>query len=193
MASRVQEHPALSLPSGPAQPFRLLVLALPLLFAASGCTGGGSRTSGDHAGQVNTLFRITPATAMVPVGQSFQFSASSPWGGGALWTVLPASGGSISKEGIFTASNAPGQCQIVAFWINDVRYTATADVSVVALPPPALPSSGLVQAWGRNLQVSPDGSIRNATVAGEPVPNRKTGSADGSVQLRHGFHLPPAH
>lgn len=191
MAMHVQERRSFRHASGTASPLLPGFLGGLLVLAALGC-GGGNPSSGDHAGQLNGKFQITPSTATVIVGQSLRFSASSPWGGGALWSVLPASGGSIDAGGNFTASAAPGQYQIVAMWNNDVRYTATASASVVPAPPPAILSTGLVQAFGHNLQTSADGSSRNAAIAGEPVPARRAASANGTLQVRHGFYPPPA-
>ena len=60
---------------------------------------------------------------------------------------------------------------------------------------PALAQSqlnlGVVQAFGQ-LQASADGSIKNDVVAGEPVPARMAADVTGTVQVRHGFYLPPA-
>jgi hypothetical protein len=160
-----------------------------LLFAALGC-GGGTKTSGDHAGQLNGQFQITPATARVTPGQTLQFSASSPWGRGATWSVQPATGGTITAAGAFTASSVLGQYQIVALWTQDVRYTATATVMVVAPGTPAVINPNLVQASGLP-QASSNGAIRNAPVVGESVPAQKAASATGSLEVRHGFEPPP--
>jgi len=56
----------------------LLLLGCLLILSVLGC--GGSKVSGDHAGQINGPFLITPATSSVLVNQVVQFSASSPWG-----------------------------------------------------------------------------------------------------------------
>jgi len=156
-----------------------------------GCLAGGTHASGDHAGQISGLYQITPPVAVVSVGQTFQFSASSPWGGNPTWSVVPATGCTLDAGGSFTASMATGQYLIVAFWTEDVRYTATATVTVVPAPPPALLNEGLVQAFGQ-LQASADGHSRNDNVAGEPVPAQTAEGMNGNIQIRHGFHLPPA-
>ena len=165
---------------------RLLVAAL----VAGLLNCSGSSASGDHAGQLNGHFQITPATATVVAGQTFRFAANSSWGDGAIWSVLPGIGGTIDPAGTFTAAT-PGQYQIVAMWRSDVRYTATATVTVVPAPPATHPSLGMVQAFGQR-QGSADGSVRNAPVIGEPLPAQTAASASGTVQVRHGFHLPPA-
>jgi hypothetical protein len=163
--------------------------SLHLLASLASCAGG-SGSSGDHAGQLNGKFEITPATATVVAGQIFHFTASSPWGSGATWTVLPITGGSFDAAGNFTASATPGDYQIVAMWNSDVRYTATASVTVVAAPPPAYINPSVVQAYG-NRQVSADGQTHNDAVAGEPIPANSAADGTGAIQVRHGFD-PPA-
>jgi hypothetical protein len=161
-----------------------------LLLAALGCGGLGDKTGGDRAGQLNGEFRITPATATVITGQTVHFTASGPGGGGATWAVQPAASGTIDAAGNFTASSTLGTCQIVAFSTKDVRYTATASVSIVAPGPPAVITPHLVQASGRP-QASGDGAIRSTPVMGEAVPAQKAASATGSIEVRHGFEPPP--
>ena len=163
-----------------------------LVLLAFGCSGGGNRTTGDHAGQPNGKFTITPPVATVIAGQVQRFTASSPWGNGAIWSVLPATGGSFDANGNFTASATPGQYQIVAMWGSDVRYTATAAVSVVPPPPPAQLNPLLVQAYGA-LQTSSVGTTRNTPVVGEAVPARPAATSNGGEQVRHGFDPPINH
>jgi hypothetical protein len=177
----------------PRNAFLLLVglLGCLLLLAALGCNGGGTGSSGDHGGQLNGPYKIEPSTATVIAGRSMQFTASSPWGSAASWSVLPAAGGSIDAAGLFTAASAPGEYLIVAMWNSDVRYTATAFVAVVPQPPPARLNTGLIQAFGHNLQSTPGSGIRHATVGGELVPAQK---AEGDLEgghVRHGFYPPP--
>lgn len=161
-----------------------------MLFATLGCGGLGDKSGGDRAGQLNGKFQISPATATVISGQTVHFSASGPWGSGATWAVQPAGAGTIDAAGNFTASSTLGTCQIVALWTKDVRYTATAAVSIVAPGPPAVITPNLVQASGRP-QASSNGVIRNTPVMGEAVPVQKAASATGSIEVRHGFEPPP--
>ncbi len=97
-------------------------------------TGCAAFQSGDHTDKNNYALKITPATPVVTVGRTIHLTASSPWGGGAHWSVLPASLGAIDQNGNFTASNTPGSGTIIAMWDRDVRYTATATTTVVAVP-----------------------------------------------------------
>ena len=165
-----------------------LVLAVTLtILAGLGCIGGSNRSAGDQAGQLNSAFQITPATATLLAGQTLQFSASGPGGGGATWYVLPATGGTCDANGTFTASSTLGQYQVVALWSNDVRYTATATVSIV--PPGAHLNPNLVQAFGGS-QVSANGTRRNRPVGGESVPAQTVATPSGTIQVRHGFDPP---
>lgn len=168
------------------------LLFLILIQASLGCTGGGNRSTGDHAGQPNGKFTITPTVATVITGQTQQFSAASPWGSGAKWSVLPANGGSFSANGTFTASSTAGQYQIVAMWNDDVRYTATASVSIVPPPLPAQMNPNLVQAFGVR-QTSTSGASRNTPVVGEAIPARTAAIPSGTEQVRHGFDPPVTH
>lgn len=162
------------------------------LLLASACTGGGNRTTGDHAGQPNGKFTVSPVVATVIAGQTQRFTASSPWGSGATWSVLPAAGGTFDASGTFTASSTAGRYQIVAMWSGDVRYTATAMVSVVPLPLPAHLNPAMVQANGA-AQTSAGGTTRNTSVVGEGVPARTAVSTNGVEQVRHGFDPPANH
>jgi hypothetical protein len=152
-----------------------------LLLASIAC----SSSSGDRAGAINSKLTISPTTAMVTVGQAIQFTASSPWGSAVDWSVIPAGCGGFAPDGLFTAGSAPGSCTVVARLQSDIRYVASAAVTVV----PALPSDfwvGLVQASGGR-SGSADGQLQNFTVVGEPT--RALGAADatGALTDRAGF------
>ncbi len=175
------------LPESPG-PRRFLLAGALAVSGMVGCTMGGDKAPGDRAGQLNGPFAITPPTAQVLLGQTFHFSASSPWGGGATWSVLPATAGTIDAKGTFTAGTTPGTCRIVAMYDNDPRYTATASVHMLTAIP-AQVNPALVQASGK-LQVQ--GTLRNAIVVGEGVPARTSVTADGALRVRHGFE-PPTH
>jgi hypothetical protein len=177
-------------PGAVIRPSTLLLGCVLVMLESLGCFGGGNRSTGDHAGQLNGQFQITPPTATVITGQTLHFSASSPWGGGATWYVMPASGGTCDASGTFTASSTLGQYQIIALWNDDVRYTATATVWVVA--PAAHLNPNLVQAFGVP-QASGNGSTRTTPVVGESVPAQSAAAAGGTTQVRHGFDPPVPH
>jgi len=166
-----------------------LLPAAGLLLAALAC-GGGSRSTGDQVATANLVLAITPAVASVAPGQNLQFSANTPWGSGVTWSVQPATGGSINAAGLFTASSTPGQCLVLAMWNNDLRYTASAMVTILPPSPAAVISPALVQASGVQ-QTVPGTGIAHAAVVGESVPaTNAVGSVDPSVKVRHGFEPP---
>jgi len=103
--------------------------------------------------------------------------------------VVPASAGTITSTGLFTASGTATACTVLAVWSQDVRYAASTTVAILPAPPPAVTSPELVQTFGAD-QTVPDGSIANAAIVDEPIPAIVSASADGLIQVRHDF-LPP--
>ncbi len=156
-----------------------------VLLAILGC-GGGNRDTGDHVGTVNQVMTVSPASATVAPGQTIQFTASIPWGGSAIWSVLPASGGTFTTGGLFTAAMVPGEYRVVAMWSGDVRYTAMARVTVLLPPPASVSSTNLVNASGAQ-QGSQGPLVQNAAIVGEPVAVVIVLDASGTVRVRHGF------
>ena len=159
-----------------------LLLGTTLLLMAC----GGGTAVGDKASSVNRVLRLTPATVQVAPGQSLQMSAEGTWDGGLAWTVLPATMGSISSTGLFTAGSTPGPAQIVAVWSQDVRYTAAVAATVLPPAPPAESRPDLVMANGSQ-QTSATGGSRNMGVAGEAVKAAEATDVSGHSQVRHGF------
>lgn len=110
--------------------------ALALVLA---CGTSGPTHPGDKPAMTNAKVTLSPVNATVVAGQTQPFTCSSPWGGGATYAVLPATGGSFDGAGTFTASSTPGNYRVVAFWNDDVRYTASTTVTVApAGPQPAI-------------------------------------------------------
>ena len=166
---------------------------LRLLCAASlvllvGC--GGSSRSGDHVATVNWTMTITPGTGSLAVGQSLQFVASTPWGNQTQWSVMPASAGTITSSGLFTAGATTGTCILYAVWSQDVRYTASANVTILPAPPAAVTTPNFVQASGTT-QVVTGTAIGNSPVVGESIPAvNVTVVGDPTIKVRHGFEPP---
>jgi hypothetical protein len=166
---------------------RVPALTLGLLLLSLGC--GGDRSTGDRAGTVNWTLAIRPVAPSLATGQSVPFQAPSPWGGVDQWSVVPASAGTITSTGLFTASGAATTCTVFAVWSQDVRYAASTIVTILPAPPPAVSSPEFVQTFGAE-QTVPDGSIANAAIVDEPIPAIVSASAGGLIQIRHDF-LPP--
>jgi len=163
---------------------RLPLLLLPLLLL--GCTG--NQPPGDRAGTVNWTLKVEPSAPTLMVGQTLQFRASTPWGGEALWSVLPTTAGTITPTGLFTAGVEPGTCTVLAVWKQDIRYAASASVRVLAAPPTAVVTPNLVQCSGGQ-QTTASGQA-NGVVLGEPVPATTALSTSQAIQVRHGFEPP---
>ena len=165
---------------------------LGFLLLLAGC-GSNSTYTGDHTNKNDYALSITPATPIVTAGHTVQLTGKSPWGSGAVWSVLPASAGAIDSTGRFTAGSAPTTATIVAMWKDDVRYTATAPATIVA-PPVAtvtVPSSTLTRntAEAATVPTQPNSTyawtIQGGTlVSGQGTPQVQFTSTDlGSVQL----------
>ncbi len=165
---------------------RALNLLVPAALLLTLACGGGSKTTGDQVNTANQVMTVSPAVASVAPGQTLQFTATIPWGGSATWAVLPATGGTFTGNGLFTASAVQGQYRIVAMWNSDVRYTASATATVLPPPLPADSTPDLVSASGAQSAGGP-APTRNTAVVGEPVPATRAADASGTLQVRHGF------
>lgn len=168
-------------------PRRSLLVLLALLLLVLGCFG--TNKSSDRAGAVNGNMAILPEAPSLLPGQTVQFSASTPWGNEVTWSVLPASSGTISTTGLFTASASRGAATVFAVWSKDVRYTASTGISVLSPPAPAEASPNLTQASGAQ-QTVPGTNLANAAVLGEAVPAATALSTNGAIKVRHGFDPP---
>ena len=166
----------------PALRFLLPTTTLLLLLAC----GGADRVTGDRAATINQVMTVSPAVATLSVGQSLQFTAVIPWGGTATWSVVPATGGTFTPAGLFTAAAAPGDYRIVAMWNGDVRYTALAQATVLPPPPPAVSRPDIAAASGSQ-QGSASGGVQNAAVVGEPVVATRSADGSATAKVRHGY------
>ena len=169
MARRLQVDPGARAASGhPATRLPALLAGL-LTLAAFGCGGGAGQSLLPPSGQPRT-FRITPATLTLAAGQNALFAPSPYDSGRVTWSVAPATAGTIDPAGSFTASTVLGDCQVVAAWWadnnkNNPVLTATATVTVVAPPRPAVSSPNVAQASGAQ-QGSPGTGTLGITQAG---------------------------
>ena len=150
-----------------------------------GC-GGADRVTGDRAATINQVMTVSPAVASLSAGQSLQFTAVIPWGGTATWSVVPATGGTFTPAGLFTASTTAGSYRIVAMWNGDVRYTAMAQATVLPPPPPAVSRPDIAAASGSQ-QGSASGQVQNAAVVGEPVVAARSADGSATAKVRHGY------
>ena len=165
-----------------------LALASVSLGMVLGC-GGGTKVSGDRPDTLNWRLTIAPENPALVGGQSLQFTASTPWGGSAVWSVLPEAAGTITADGLFTAASAPQACTVYAAWSKDVRFAASVAVGILAPPAPAVSSPAYVQCSGAP-QTVVGTSTANGAVVGELVSASRTVSEDGFIEVRNGFQPP---
>ncbi len=97
------------------------------LLLTTGC--GGRKTNGADAGGLNASVKIGPADATVIVGKTCSFIAQGATGGEYSWSVVPASLGTFTADGTFTASSA-GVGIVVATSRRDSRYVGTTRVTI---------------------------------------------------------------
>ncbi|MDP2876104.1 MAG: Ig-like domain-containing protein [Holophaga sp.] len=154
---------------------------------------------------VGTTIAATFTESMAPATLNpATFTVTGPWGmavGGSITYLLRTATFtptfSLPGETIFTVTITEATTDLAGNGLSGNQaplplpssYIWTFTTGPAAVPIPL--SLGMVQAFGQ-LQASADGSIRNDVVAGEPVPARPAFDPSQTVQLRHGFHLPPA-
>jgi hypothetical protein len=172
-------------------------LALPfIILGLAGCGGGfpNPRTSSTN---VSVTVSVNPSSITVTAGSTTMFTASfapsPPRGGSLTWSVNPATGGTITSAGVFTASATAGNYAVVATWTpsNPAAGTnASGSAMVEVVPVPQLGAelnTDLVQASGA-IQVF--GTIQNAAIVGQSVPSAISTDPTGNVQIRSGFTIP---
>jgi hypothetical protein len=140
---------------------------------------------------------VNPASAIVDTGSTTRFTVvytpSQPEGGSLTWAVIPATGGTITDKGAYTASETPGQYTVVATWTaEDVAKNGTFNnsASVQILPVPqsgAVLNPELVEASSAEQN---GGAIQNGVVVGQPIPFVNSVDPNGNIEVQSGF-IPP--
>jgi hypothetical protein len=168
---------------------RIALAVLWLIFGIAGCAGPPQPIA----------LSVSPASAEVAAGSSTTFTAKltsgSPLAGNVTWSVAPATGGTISSEGVYTASGAAGSYTIVATLtlVNSAPggiFSGSAAVEV--LPAPQIDAQlnpDLVQASGANQTF---GAIQNSVILGQLFPSVISTDPNGDIQVRSGFTPPLA-
>jgi hypothetical protein len=140
---------------------------------------------------------VNPASAIVAPGSTTRFTVvytpSQPGGGSLTWAVTPATGGTITDKGVYTASETPGLYTVVATWTakdlaNTGTFTNSASVQILPVPQ----SSGvlnpeLVEASSADQSA---GAIQNGVVVGQPIPFVTSADPNVNVEVQSGF-IPP--
>ena len=101
------------------------------LSLVTGC--GGQKTNGADVGGLNEAVKITPGSSLVTVGQTLAYSAQNVFGTDYAWSVIPATLGTFTESGTFTAK-APGTGVVVATSRKDARYVGTTSIQTVPAP-----------------------------------------------------------
>jgi hypothetical protein len=160
-----------------------------IIFGLAGC-----------AGPVHpTTLSVSPSYVIVDSGSTTTFTAvftgGSPDAGSLTWSVTPTVGGTITGDGVYTASGTTGDCTIVATWTTSNRvlggdFRGSATVEVLTLPQLDVTlNPGLVQASGA---IQMFGAIQNAAIVGQLIPSVISTDTTTEIQVRSGFTPPVA-
>jgi Zn-dependent metalloprotease len=86
------------------------------------------------AAPAGVAISVTPATASINTGATYQFTASvtGSTNTAATWSVVEAGGGSVSTSGLYTAPTTAGTYHVMATSAADTTKTAQATVTVTA-------------------------------------------------------------
>ncbi len=166
----------------------LFVVALGLIWAC----GGSHKDSTSNPPPVQWTQTILPSNPILAAGQTVQFQASTSWGSQATWTVTPASAGTITALGLFTASGLPGSYTVTATGPQSLVASLSpgslvTNLTILQSPAPAQTSPNLALASGASQTAA---GFANAAVVGEVVPAITSTSADLTLVVRHGFQPP---
>jgi hypothetical protein len=171
----------------------LMGLALTLLIPTLVDCGSGSssETGFPNPRPLPVKLTVNPSSIAVVAGSTTAFTVSpSPSQGVSLaWSVSPASGGTITNSGVYTASQTAGQCFVVATWIPSTPSAGSAitgSAAVTVLAPVAL-NTDLTQAGGA---VQGSGTIQNSVIVGQLVPSVNSTDPSGNTQVRTGLSIP---
>jgi len=172
---------------------------LPLLIAGLAGCGFTSSNGGFPNPSPSASVSVNPSSAAVAAGSTVTFNAmftpGIPAGGSLTWAINPASGGTITSSGVYTASGTAGTYSVVATWTPSNPAAAkiiSGSASVEVLPAPQVgaeltpyltQSSGAIQA---------SSTIQNGAIAGQLVPSVISPDPSGNVQVRSGFTIPVA-
>jgi hypothetical protein len=170
---------------------RITLMLAWITLALAGCAGYVSPNP--HS----VTLTVNPGSAIVAEGSVTRFTAvytpSQPEGGSLTWAVVPATGGTITSDGVYTASGAPGHYTLVATWTaKDVAKNGTfnnsASVEILPLPQSsAVLNPDLVEASSAE---QTGGAVQNGVVIGQPVPFVVSTDPNGNIEVQNGF-IPP--
>ena len=181
--------------SGTKQRTLRILVPLALISAIAGIPSCGS---GSHVENcfpnpqpLPVALTVIPSSIALVEGTTTTFSASPnpPQGFSLVWSVSPASGGTITNSGVFTAAQTPEICNVVAAWVPtspSVGNQITGAATVTVLRPVAL-NLDLIQAAGA---IETSSTTQNAAIVGENISGVTSTDPTGKTQLRSGFPIP---
>jgi hypothetical protein len=141
-----------------------------LSFAAA-CGGGGGSAPAPPPAAVSVT--LTPSGASLWTGgtQTFTATVSGTANPAVTWSVLEATGGTISASGLYTAPATAGTFHVKATSVADTGKSAQAPVTV-SVQPPAGACNGAALGVGASLQgftPFPADNAWNRDVSADPV------------------------
>jgi hypothetical protein len=156
---------------------------LALLVLAAACQNSAPAPDG--------AIQISPPAVHASPGQQVQFSVTSPPGLTAadfVWSLDPATEGTIDANGLFTASAharpTAGTCTVIATLRSDPSRVGMAVVMIDQPPPPASLPTTMVAASGGQQSA---GAVQLESIALEPVSATTSTNAAGTIEVRSGF------
>ena len=176
----------------PALPPIVLCLMILALIAC-----GGTATVPPPPPPPGTKLSVSPASITVDAGSATAFTAiftpAAPTGGSLTWSIVAVDGGTITGEGLYTASSNAGKYSILATWTPSLTSKAailTGASTVKLLPVPQLDSvisPSQVQAAGASQSA---GANQNGAVVGQGIPSVASTDSGGNTQVLSGFTIP---
>lgn len=172
-----------------------ILLAFAIIFLIAGLANCGSGSASENGfpnpKALPATLIVEPSTVTVAAGSTTTFSASPspPQGFSVVWSVSPATAGTITNSGIFTAAGTATNCMVVASWLpsNPLTGKPTTGSASVTVLQPTPPSPDLTQASGA---IQTSGQIENAVIAGERIGLVVSTDPSGNTQSTSGFPVP---
>jgi len=170
----------------------LIAVASMLAIPGLGCGGGSVTENGfPNPKPLPVQLTVTPSSITVGAGSATMFTATPgpPAGFSLLWTVNPASAGTITSSGVYTASDTAGNGIVVASWTPTdplTGKTVRGAASVTVLEPVSL-NLTLTQSSGG---VQTANTTQNAVVVGRFLPFVLSSDPNGREQATSGFSIP---
>jgi len=178
--------------------WRIQITMAVLFMAAAlqGC-GSGATVSPPPPPHPVTTLSVNPRSITVDAGSATTFTGVfkpvAPAGGSLTWSITPVNGGTITSEGVLTASATAGNYAVQASWTPATSSKATilkGSATVTVLPVPqidAVISPYSVQASGTNQTA---GAIQNGVVSGQGIPSVLAVDSSGNIAASTAFAFP---